>query len=99
MKSDALRNLMHILRPSYKLSSCKELAGSFLDSVHTEIEELVKENFKGREGTLIIDRWTNIHNEPITASCVQVNRKSYIVDKKDKGTNKKTAEFFIQKMQ
>ena len=55
MENYAFHNLIHILRQNYKLPSCKELAGSLLDSVHTEMEELVKENFKGREGTLILD--------------------------------------------
>ena len=94
VESDAFHDLICILRPSYKLPSCKELAGSLLDSVHTETEESVKENLKGREGTLIIDGWSNIYNEPpIIASCVQVNRKSYTVDAKDTGVNKKSAEF------
>ena len=81
-------NLMHILKPSYKLPSHKELAGSLLDSVQTEIEESVKENLKGREGTIIIDEWSN---EPIT--CIQVNGKSYNVDVENTGANKETAEF------
>ena len=97
MESDAFRNLIHILRPSYKLALGKEWASSLIDSVHTEIEESVKENLKGREGTLIIDRWGNIHNEPITTSCVQVNGKSYIVDVEDMDANKKTAEFLSKK--
>ena len=95
MESDAFHNLMHILRPSYKLPSRKELAGSLLDSVHTEVEKSIKETLKGREGTLIIDGWSNIHNKPITASCVEGNRKSCIVDM---GANK-DCRIFIQKMQ
>ena len=79
---------MHTLRPSYKLNSSKELAGSLLDSIHAEIEESIKENLKGREGTLIIEGWSNIHNEVTIASCVQVNRKSYTVEVQDAGTNK-----------
>ena len=97
MESDAFRNLIHTLRPSYKLPSRKELAGSLLDSVHTEIKELVKENLKGEKGTLIIDGWSNIRNEPITASCTQVNRKFYIVDIEDTVGNRKTAEFLFKK--
>ena len=36
---------------------------------------------------------TDIHNEPITASCTQVNGKSYNVEVEDTGANNKTAEF------
>ena len=97
MESDVFRSLIHTLKTSYKLPSCKELSGSLLNSVRTEIEESVKENFKGREGTLIIDGLSNIHNEPITASCVQVKGKSYIVDVEETGANKKTAEFLSKK--
>ena len=52
LKSYAFHNFIVILRPSYRLPLHKELAGSLLDSIHTEIEESVKENLKGREGTL-----------------------------------------------
>ena len=89
--------LMHILRSRYKLPSCKELASSLLDSVDNEMKESVKENLKGREGTLIIEKWSNIHNEPKTASCVQVNRKSYNVDVQDTCANEKTAEILSKK--
>lgn len=97
VESDAFKNLIRILRKSYKLPSRKELAGSLLDSVHSEMEELVHENLKGREGTLVIDGWSNIHNEPIIASCVQFNGKSYIVDVEDTGATKKTGEFLSRK--
>ena len=96
MKSDAFRNLIHILRLSYKLPSCKELAGSLLDSVHIDIEESIKENLKGREGTLITDGWSNIHNEPITASCIQVNGKSYC-GCRGYACQQKTVEFLSKK--
>ena len=99
MENDAFCNLIHILRPIYKLPSFKELASSLLDSVDNKMEESVKENLKNREGTLIIDRWSNIHDEPITASCVQVNRKSYTVDVEDTCVNKKTAKILFKKMQ
>ena len=88
MESDTFCKLIYILRPSCKLPSRKELAGRLPDSVHTEIEESAKENLKGREGTLIIEGWSNIHNEVTIASCVQVNRKSYTVEVQDAGTNK-----------
>ena len=48
-ENDAFHNVIHILKPSYKLPSCKELAGSPLDPVHTEIEDSLKENLKGRK--------------------------------------------------
>ena len=35
VKIDAFHDLICILRPSYKLPSCKELADSLLDSVHS----------------------------------------------------------------
>ena len=68
MTSDTFHSLIHVLRPSYKLLSCKGLAGRILDFFHSEIEESVKENLKGREEILMIDEWSNIHNEPTTAS-------------------------------
>ena len=61
---------------------------SLLDSVHSQMEELVHESLKGKEGTLVIDGWSNIHNEPITAACVQVDGKSYFVDHANKRPKK-----------
>lgn len=97
VESDSFKNLIHILRPSYEPPSRKELADSLLDAVHSEMEGLVAANLKGKEGTLIIDGWSNIHNEPIIASCIKVNEKSYIVDVENTGTTKKSAEFLSAK--
>ena len=97
VESDAFHDLICILRSSYKSPSRKELAGSLLDSVHNQMEELVHESLKGKEGTLAIKGWSNIHNEPITAVCVQVDGKSYIVDVEDIGVTKTTTEFLSKK--
>lgn len=61
------------------------------------MEGLVSENLKGKEGTLVIDGWSNIHNEPIITSCIQVNGNSYIVDVDNTGATKKSAEFLSTK--
>ena len=57
------------------------------------MEELVAANLKGKEGTLIIGGWSNIHNEPIITSCIQVNGKLYIIDV---GTTKSQQNFYRQ---
>lgn len=49
VESESFKNFTHILRPSYKLPLRKELAGSLLDAVHSEMEGLVSENLKGKE--------------------------------------------------
>lgn len=97
VESEAFKNLIHILRPSYKPPSRKQLSSDLLDAVNTEMEQLVNENLGGKEGTLVIDGFSNIRNEPITASCIQVCGKSYIVDAEATGATKKTAEFLVEK--
>ena len=61
------------------------------------MEELVHESSKSRERTLVIDRWSNIHNERITASCVHINGKLHIIDIRNTGLTKKTREFLSKK--
>ncbi|GFT38679.1 uncharacterized protein NPIL_229751 [Nephila pilipes] len=97
VESESFKNLIHILRPSFKPPSHKELAGPLLDAVYNEMDGLVCKNLKGKEGTLVIDGWSNIHNEPIIVSYIQVTEESYLVDVENTGTTKKSEGFLYKK--
>ena len=73
------------------------LAGSLLDSVNGQIEELVHKSSIGKEKTLLVDRWSNIHSEPITVSCVHINGKLHIAGVEDTGANKKTEKLLSKR--
>ncbi|GFS77346.1 uncharacterized protein NPIL_373081 [Nephila pilipes] len=94
VESESYRNLTHILRLSFKSPSCKEMADPLLDAVYNEMNGLVCKNLKGKEGTYIIDGWSNIHNEPIIVSFIQVNGELYIVDVENTGATKKFSRIF-----
>jgi len=62
--------------------------------VNTELEENVKTELEGDEVTLIQDGWSNIHNDPVIASCLHVAGKTpYYLSAVDTGSNKKTASY------
>ena len=83
---------MDVLRPGYKLPSRKTLANKHLDEVTKEIEDDMKANQKGKSVTLVEDGWSNIHNDPVIASCLNVDGRAYFLDAHDTGTMPKTAE-------
>ncbi|GBN78162.1 hypothetical protein AVEN_8209-1 [Araneus ventricosus] len=49
--------------------------------------------FENKECTLMEDGWSNIHNEPVIASYLHADGKSYFLKAQECGSNKKTAEF------
>ncbi|GFY46168.1 hypothetical protein TNIN_99201 [Trichonephila inaurata madagascariensis] len=44
--------------------------------------------------SLVTNGWSNIYNEPIIASCIQVNGDLYVVNIENTGTTKKISDFY-----
>ena len=61
------------------------------------LTEEMKAKISGKSATLIEDGWSNIHNEPIIASCLQVEGKSYYLDSSDAKAMTKSAENLKEK--
>jgi hypothetical protein len=80
------------MRPGYDPPTRKQLAETLLDKVHGELKEDMKEALSGKTATLINDGWSNIHNEPVIASCLQVEKDVYFLDCHDTGSMTKSAE-------
>ena len=57
----------------------------------------MKAEISGKSATLIEDGWSNIHNEPIVASCLQVEGKSYFLQSYDAEAMTKSAENLKEK--
>jgi len=82
-----------MLRPGYKPTNRKELSNSLLDKVYNSINEQVAVELAGQEVTLVQDGWSDIHNNPVIASCVHTGNKSYFVNAESTGAAKKTATY------
>ena len=52
----------------------------------------MKDDIKGKSGTLVQDGWSNVHNEPVVASCLHVDNKVYFLDSHDTGAMTKSAD-------
>lgn len=87
------KELVSALHPGYTPPSRKALAGELLDQVSANVVNHMKKNVEGKQVTLIEDGWSNIHNDPIIATCIHCEGKSYFLDSIDAGTHTKNAHF------
>jgi hypothetical protein len=87
------KTLITMLRPGYTPPNRKTLSDSLLDKVFDSINDQVSEQLDGKDVTLVQDGWSDIHNQPVIASCVHTGEKSYFVTAEDTGSHKKTATY------
>lgn len=80
------------LRPGYTPPTRKTIGGSLLDTVTAELQIQMGAELQGKSATLVQDGWSNIHNEPVIATCLQVENKSFLLDSYDCGSMAKTAD-------
>ena len=82
-----------MLLPGYVAPNRKTLSGHLLDKVFNTINDQVAEQLEGKDVTLVQGRWSDIHNQPVIASCAHTGSKLYFVSAEDTGSNKKTASY------
>ena len=63
-----------------------------MDTVCCELEDKAKKAANGTMATFCLDGWSNVANDPIIASSIQVHNKVYIVDIIDTNDEKHSAE-------
>ena len=85
-------DLLQALRPGYKPPTRKALADRHLDNVAEQVTCDVKKKLDGKVVTLVEDGWSNIHNDPVVATCVSVDGNSYFVSATDTRSMPKTAD-------
>lgn len=85
-------NLVSSLRPGYTPPTAKMLSGPLLDKVSNGLEDELARKLDGKNATLVEDGWSNIHNEPVTATSLHVDNKSYFVEAVNTGTITKSGE-------
>lgn len=85
--------LIEKLRPGYKPPSRKALSENLLNEVTSKLENQMMLALENKECTLMEDGWSNIHNEPVIATCLHTSGKSYFLKAEECGSSKKTAEY------
>ncbi|XP_050810205.1 uncharacterized protein LOC127051646 isoform X2 [Gopherus flavomarginatus] len=63
-------NMVQSLRPGYSPSNREDVAGNMLDKVY---EREIEQCAKGLEGEIVnlsLDRWSNVHNDPVVCECL-----------------------------
>ena len=86
------KKMMSTLQAGYQPPNRKQIAGNLLDTVYDQLQEDMKHVIGGKTATLVQDGWSNCHNEPIIASCLQVENKSYLLDSHPTGSMSKTGD-------
>lgn len=90
----AFKELVKALRPSYTPPDRHRLANELLENVHNNCEEKAKALLSGKEVTLSLDGWSNIHNEPLVCmAATTASGESYLIDCVDTKDNSHTAEY------
>ena len=58
----------------------------------------MKQNLESKSVTIQQDGWSDIHNRPVVASCVNAQGKPYLIDAEDSKANTKNAEYYKEKV-
>jgi len=89
-----MKDLITMLRGgSYINPTRRQLGSDLLDSVYEECKKTLEVQLDSQIVTLIQDGWSNIHNQPIIATCLHNGTKSFFIRSVDTGSEKKTAEY------
>ena len=86
----SFKALMEALCPGYQVPTRKQLSGNLLDDVTAEQTDSMRHCLNGRIVTLAQDGWSNIHNDPVLATCVTTDSGTYFLDATDTGSMPKT---------
>lgn len=89
-------SLLQTLRPGYKPPSREALSGPLLSAVYEEIKGNVRNTLNGAICALVEDGWSNVKKDPVIATCVQHNGKTYFLRAVETGSAHKDAEFYAQ---
>lgn len=93
VEHQTFKELISTLRPGYSPPSRKALAGELLDKVSAEVLSRTKKCIEGKQVTLVEDGWSNIHNDPVIATCLHSEGRSFFLDSIEAKTNTKNAEY------
>lgn len=84
------KDLVSALRPGYKPPTRKQLGSTLLDQVHNKHQSRMQNQLKDKIVTMQQDGWSTQQNDPVVATSVSSETKSFFIDAKDTGSNHKT---------
>ena len=73
-----VQKLLSMLKPGIKATDRRKLSGSLLDDVYDAAKAKIET--KGSVGTLVIDLWSNISNNPVIGVAIAFIRKTKLID-------------------
>ena len=65
-------DLIQSLRPGYRVPTRKAIGEPLLNRVTEGLKVEMKQHLEGKVVTLVEDGWSNIHNDPVVATCLNV---------------------------
>ena len=86
------KKLVGMLCPGYTPPSSKRVGNELLSEVANSQKKNMKNLLTGKEGTLVLDGWSNIHNQPVVATCLHVEDEIFMLDSHDTGSMTKSAD-------
>lgn len=93
------KKLCEEMRPGYTPPSRKQIGGRLLDTVHEEIVQEIRAKLTEKETIVLTqDGWSSVTNDPIIAHTFNDGKENYLLNIKDTGSNKKTAQFCFELM-
>lgn len=86
--------LITLLRPGYRPPNRDAIGGKLLDEVKAVMLEDCRKELEGKDVSMALDGWSNLHNEPVV--CVSVTSPDghcYLTDTIDTSGNAHTADY------
>ena len=97
VEGEQFLNFCEAMRPGYKPPNRKILASKLLDEVHDQVIAEMKEKIARKEVLVLSqDGWSSVRNDPIIAHSFNDGKYNYLLNIKDTGSEKKTAQFCFQ---
>ena len=77
VENQEFQKLVQKLKPGVEIPNRKRLAGPILDELYNEEQKKVKALCSGMMGTLAIDGWSTVTNEPVIGVNVTTNSETW----------------------
>ena len=97
-ENDAFKAMISVLRPGYEPPTSRALSGKLLDNLHDQLHENMGQQLKDKPVCLQQDGWSDVHQHPVVATCINVEGKALLHDAEESGTATKNAEYYKTKI-
>ena len=83
-----------MLRPGYHPPNRHKVSNGLLDELYDSMQSECTEQLVGKNVSMMLDGWSNIHNEPVVCvSATTSNGDSYLTETVDTSGHAHTAEY------